>query len=160
MLFGQLSDYIYNNLMPTIGAKILSDLNASDLQNFECKVKHTKWYYSEPVIKFTNLNWTADSDIVLWVKASDNDISHKINLHIGKQSDELTEQFKTLIGDMFLEARSEPWYEVNNTYWGISFSFKTFNLDELSANIVKLMEHLNNLELNYRPALVKDIDNV
>jgi hypothetical protein len=158
--FAQLSEYIYSNLMPKIGARILSDLNISDLQNFECKVKHGKWYYYEPVIKFSNLNWTTGSDIVLWMKANDNDISHKINLHIGKQSDELTEQFKTLIGDMFLEARSEPWYEVNNTYWGISFSFKTFNLDELSANIVKLMEHLNNLELNYRPALVKDIDNV
>lgn len=153
--FSQLSDYIYNNLMPKIGARILSDLNTCDLQDFECKVKHAKWYYYEPVIKFTNLNWKTDSDIVLWMKASDNDISHKINLHIAKQSDELVGQFKVLIGDALLEFKGEPWYEINNTYWGISFTFKNFDLEELSANIVELMDHLNNLELNYRPALVE-----
>ncbi|SNT69648.1 PD-(D/E)XK nuclease superfamily protein [Psychrobacter sp. LV10R520-6] len=153
--FAQLNDYIYNNLMPKIGAKISSDLNASDLQNFECKVKHGKWYYYEPVIKFTNLNWTTGSDIVLWMKASDNDISHKINLHIAKQSDELTEQFENFIGDALLEFKGEPWYEINNTYWGISFTFKNFDLEELSANIVELMGHLNNLELNYRPTLIE-----
>lgn len=153
--FAQLSDYIYNNLMPKIGARILSDLNASDLESFECKVKHAKWYDYEPVIKFTNLNWTTGSDIVLWMKASDNEISHKINLHIGKQSDELTEQFKKLIGDVLLSAGSEPWYEINNTYWGISWTFKTFDLDDLSAKIIDLMRHLNDLELNYRPASVE-----
>ena len=89
------------------------------------------------------------------MKASDNDISHKINLHIAKQSAELVEQFKTLIGNSSLSLASEPWYEANNTYWGISWSFKTFNLDDLSAKIVELMGHLNNLELNLRPALVK-----
>lgn len=66
--FAQLSDYIYNNLMPKIGARILSDLNTSDLQNFECKVKHAKWYYYHPIIRFSNLNWTTGSDIVLWMK--------------------------------------------------------------------------------------------
>ncbi|BFM03772.1 hypothetical protein Psyaliredsea_24190 [Psychrobacter alimentarius] len=150
--FAQLSDYIYNNLMPKIGTRISSDLNASDLENFECKVKHAKWYDYEPVIKFTNLNWTTGSDIVLWMKASDNEISHKINVHIGKQSDELTEQFKKLIGDVLLSAGSEPWYEINNTYWGISWAFETFDLDDLSAKIMELMRHLNDLELNYRPA--------
>lgn len=153
--FAQLSDYIYNNLMPKIGTRISSDLNASDLENFECKVKHAKWYDYEPVIKFTNLNWTTGSDIVLWMKASDNEISHKINLHIGKQSDELTEQFKKLIGDVLLSAGSEPWYEINNTYWGISWAFETFDLDDLSAKIIELMRHLNDLELNYRPASVE-----
>ena len=153
--FAQLNDYIYNNLMPKIGARILSDLNISDLQNFECKVKHDKWYYYEPVIKFSNLHWTTGSDIVLWMKASDNDVSHKINLHIGKQSDELVEQFKTIIGDSWLSLPNETWYEVNNTYWCISWSFKTFDLDNLSAKMVELMDHLNNLELNHRPILVK-----
>ncbi len=153
--FAQLSDYIYNNLMPKIGTRISSDLNAIDLENFECKVKHAKWYDYEPVIKFTNLNWTTGSDIVLWMKASDNEISHKINLHIGKQSDELTEQFKKLIGDVLLSAGSEPWYEINNTYWGISWTFKTFDLDDLSAKIIELMRRLNDLELNYRPASVE-----
>ncbi|MGE6439952.1 PD-(D/E)XK nuclease family protein [Psychrobacter sp. NPDC078409] len=153
--FAQLNDYIYNNLMPKIGARISSDLNTSGLQNFECKVKHAKWYYYEPVIKFSNLNWTTGSDIVLWMKASDNDISHKINLHIAKQSDELVEEFKTIIGDSWLSLPNETWYEVNNTYWGISWSFKTFDLDDLSAKMVELMDHLNNLELNHRPILVK-----
>jgi hypothetical protein len=153
--FAQLNDYIYNNLMPKIGAKISSDLNASDLQNFECKVKHGKWYYYEPVIRFSNLNWTTGSDIVLWMKASDNEISHKVNLHIGKQYDELVKQFKDLIGDALLEFKGETWYEINNTYWGISFTFKAFDLQELSANIIELMGHLNNLELNYRPTLVE-----
>lgn len=157
--FAQLSDYIYNNLMPKIGARILSDLNIRDLQNFECKVKHDKWYYYEPVIKFSNLNWTTGSDIVLWMKASDNDVSHKINLHIGKQSDELVAQFKTLIGDSWTNRPNEIRYEINNTYWGISWSFKTFDLDDLSAKMVELMGHLNNLELNYRPTVVKNIDN-
>ena len=153
--FAQLSDYIYNNLMPKIGTRISSDLNTSDLQDFECKVKHAKWYYYDPIIRFSNLNWTTGSDIVLWMKASDNDISHKINLHIAKQSDELVKQFTTLIGDTLLEARSEPWYEVNNTYWGISWTFKTFDLDDLSTKIIELMHHLNDLELNYRPVLAK-----
>ena len=153
--FAQLSDYIYNNLMPKIGAKISSDLNTSNLQNFVCKVKHDTWYHYEPVIKFRNLNWITGSDIVLWMKASDNDISHKINLHIAKQSAELVEQFKTLIGNSSLSLASEPWYEANNTYWGISWSFKIFDLDDLSAKMVELMGHLNNLELNLRPALVK-----
>ncbi|WP_182407549.1 PD-(D/E)XK nuclease family protein [Psychrobacter sp. GP33] len=153
--FAHLSDYIYNNLMPKIGTKISSDLNASDLQDFECKVKHGKWYYYEPVIRFSNLNWTTGSDIVLWMKANDNHISHKINLHIAKQSDELVEQFKTLIGDSWFKSDTDTWYEVSNTYWGISWSFKTFDLDELSAKIVELMVHLNNLELNYRPALTE-----
>ena len=150
--FAQLNDYIYNNLMPKIGTKIASDLNTSGLQNFECKVKHAKWYYYEPVIKFSNLNWTTGSDIVLWMKASDHDISHKINLHIAKQSTELVEQFKMLIGDSSLSLPSEPWYEVNNTYWCISWSFKTFDLDDLSAKMVELMGHLNDLELKHRPA--------
>lgn len=153
--FAQLNDYIYNNLMPKIGAKISSDLNASDLQNFECKVKHGKWYYYEPVIRFSNLNWTTGSDIVLWMKASDIEISHKINLHIGKQSTELVEQFKNIIGDSWLSLPNETWYEINNTYWGISWSFKTFDLDDLSAKMVELMDHLNKLELNYRPTLVE-----
>ena len=153
--FAQLSDYIYNNLMPKIGTRISSDLNTSDLQDFECKVKHAKWYYYDPIIRFSNLNWTTGSDIVLWMKASDNDISHKINLHIAKQSDELVKQFTTLIGDTLLEASSEPWYEVNNTYWGISWTFKTFDLDDLSTKIIELMHHLNDLELNYRPVLAK-----
>lgn len=153
--FAQLNDYIYNNLMPKIGAKISSDLNASDLQNFECKVKHGKWYYYEPVIRFSNLNWTTGSDVVLWMKASDIEISHKINLHIGKQSTELVEQFKNIIGDSWLSLPNETWYEINNTYWGISWSFKTFDLDDLSAKMVELMDHLNKLELNYRPTLVE-----
>ncbi|AMT97564.1 MULTISPECIES: PD-(D/E)XK nuclease family protein [Psychrobacter] len=150
--FAQLSDYIYNNLMHKIGTRISSDLNASDLENFECKVKHAKWYDYEPVIKFTNLNWTTGSDIVLWMKASDNDVSHKINLHIGKQSDELTEKFKDLIGDSWLNLDNKIWYETNNTLWGISWAFETFDLDDLSAKIIELMRHLNDLELKYRPA--------
>ncbi|WP_201634305.1 hypothetical protein [Psychrobacter immobilis] len=89
------------------------------------------------------------------MKASDNDISHKINLHIAKQSTELVEQFKTIIGEPWLSLPNETWYEVNNTYWGISWSFKTFDLDNLSAKMVELMDHLNNLELNHRPILVK-----
>ena len=153
--FAQLNDYIYNNLMPKIGAKISSDLNASDLQNFECKVKHDTWYHYEPVIKFRNLNWVTGSDIVLWMKASDIEISHKINLHIGKQSTELVEQFKTIIGDSWLNLPNETWYELNNTYWGISWSFKTFDLDDLSAKMIELMGHLNKLELNYRPTLIE-----
>lgn len=153
--FAQLSDYIYNNLMPKIGARISSDLNASGLQNFECKVKHAKWYDYEPVIKFTNLNWTTGSDIVLWMKASDNDVSHKINLHIAKQSTELVEQFKTLIGESWLNLDNKTWYETNNTLWGISWTFETFDLNDLSAKMVELMGHLNDLELNYRPASVE-----
>lgn len=153
--FAQLSEYIYGNLMPKIGTKISSCLNASDLQNFECKVKHGKWHSYEPVIKFSNLNWTADSDIALWMKANDNDVSHKISLYIAKQSDELVEQFKALIGDSWLSLPIKTWYEVNNTYWGISFSFKTFDLDEVSTKMLELMGHLNNLELNHRPVLVK-----
>lgn len=153
--FAQLSDYIYKNLIPKIGARISSDLNASDLQDFECKVKHAKWYDYEPVIKLSNLNWTTGSDIVLWIKASDNDVSHKINLHIGKQSDELTEQFKKLIGDVLLSAGSEPWYEINNTYWGISWTFKKFDLEAVSDQMIELMRHLNDLELNYRTGLAK-----
>ena len=153
--FAQLSDYIYNNLMHKIGARISSDLNASDLENFECKVKHDKWYYYDPIIRFSNLNWTTGSDIVLWMKASDNDISHKINLHIGKQSDELTEKFKDLIGDSWLNLDNKTWYETNNTLWGISWAFETFDLDDLSAKIIELMHHLNDLELNHRPASVE-----
>ena len=153
--FAQLSDYIYKNLMPKIGTRISTDLNASDLQNFECKVKHAKWYDYEPVIKFTNINWITGSDIVLWMKAGDNNLSHKINLHIGKQSDELVEKFKTLIGDVLLSAGSEPWYEINKTYWCISWSFKAFDLDDLSATMIRLMGCLNNLELNHRPLLSK-----
>lgn len=153
--FAQLSEYIYSNLMPKIGTKISSDLNASDLQNFECKVKHDKWYYYDPIIRFSNLNWTTGSDIVLWMKANDNDISHKINLHIGKQSNELVEQFKVLIGDSWFKPDSDTWYEMNNTLWGISWSFKTFDLEKISAQIVELMGHLNNLELNYRSSLTE-----
>lgn len=158
--FAQLSDYIHNNLMPKIGTKISSDLNNSNLQNFECKVKPGKWYYYEPIIRFSNLNWNTGSDIVLWMKASDKEVSHKIHLHIGKQTDELTEQFKALIGELWLKEYSDIWYEINNTYWGISWSFKIFDLEKLSAEIVELMGHLNNLELNYRPALVKGIDSL
>ena len=150
--FAQLSDYIYNNLMPKIGTKISLDLDNSDLQNFKCKVKPGKWYYYEPIIRFSNLNWKTGSDIVLWMKASDKEVSHKIHLHIGKQSDELTEQFKALIGESWLKDHSDIWYEINNTYWGISWSFKNFDLEKLSAQIVELMGHLNNLELNHRPA--------
>jgi hypothetical protein len=89
------------------------------------------------------------------MKASDIEISHKINLHIGKQSTELVEQFKNIIGDSWLSLPNETWYEINNTYWGISWSFKTFDLDDLSAKMVELMDHLNKLELNYRPTLVE-----
>lgn len=153
--FAQLSEYIYSNLMPKIGAKISSNLSNSDLQNFKCKVKHAKWYYYDPIIRFSNFNWTTGSDIVLWMKASDNDISHKINLHIGKQSDELTEKFKDLIDDSWLNLDNKTWYETNNTLWGISWSFKKFDLDELSTQMVELMVHLNDLELKHRPTLLE-----
>lgn len=152
--FAQLSDYIYNDLMPKIGEQIKLKLNASDLQDFNCKVKHSKWYYYEPVIRFSNLNWSTGSDIVLWLKANDSEVAYKINLHIGKQSDELTEQFKALIGDLWMDLQPEAWHEVNG-YWGISWSFKTFDLEAVSEQMVELMRHLNDLELKYRPASVE-----
>lgn len=154
--FAQLSDYIYNDLMPKIGEQIKLKLNASDLQDFDCKVKHSKWYYYEPVIRFSNLNWSTGSDIVLWLKANDSEVAYKINLHIGKQSDELTSQFKALIEDSWMDLQPETWYEAND-YWGISWSFKEFDLDKLSDQMVDLMKHLNDLELNYRPKLAKNI---
>ena len=155
--FAQLSDYIYNDLMPKIGEQIKLKLNASDLKDFNCKVKHSKWYYYEPVIRFSNLNWSTGSDIVLWLKANDSEVAYKINLHIGKQSDELTEQFKASIGDLWMDLQPEAWHEVNG-YWGISWSFKTFDLEAVSEQMVELMRHLNDLELNYRTGLVENID--
>lgn len=154
--FAQLSNYIYNDLMPKIGEQIKLKLNASDLQDFDCKVKHGKWYYYDPIVRFSNLNWSTGSDIVLWLKANDGEAAYKINLHIGKQSDELTEQFKALIGDSWMDLQPETWYEAND-YWGISWSFKEFDLDKISNQVLDLMRHLNDLELNYRPKLTKDI---
>ncbi len=157
--FAQLSDYIYNNLMQKVGEQIKLKLNTSDLQDFDCKVKHGKWYYYEPVIKFSNLNWSTGSDIVLWLKADSSEVAYKINLHIGQQSDELNERFKALIGDAWLDLQPKTWHEVNS-YWGISWSFKAFDLEAVSDQMVELMRHLNDLELNYRTGLVENIDGV
>lgn len=156
--FAQLGNYIYNDLMSKIGQQIKLKLNTSDLQDFDCKVKHDKWYGYDPIIRFSNLNWSTGSDAVLWLKANDSEVAYKINLHIGKQSDELVEQFKNMIGNVLLSAGSEPWYETNKTYWCISWSFKTFDLEAISDQMFELMRHLNDLELNYRTRLVENID--
>ena len=52
--FTKLSSYIYENLIPKIGFKIETDLHNSNIQNFECKKKYGKWFYYEPIIRFSN----------------------------------------------------------------------------------------------------------
>jgi hypothetical protein len=69
--FTDLNAYIYDNLMPKIGEKIRTDLNKSNLENFVCKEKSGKWKSYEPIRRFSNTNWTTQSDVTLWIKTSD-----------------------------------------------------------------------------------------
>ncbi|HBH33235.1 MAG TPA: hypothetical protein DDW38_01520 [Psychrobacter sp.] len=140
--------------MPRIGTSISNDLNNSQLENFDCKVKSGKWYYYEPVIKFSNLNWGTGSDIVLWMKADEADTSHRIHLHIANQTKELTNKFADLVHKSWQISEADTWTELNDTYWGISWKFRSFDLEKVSAEIVELMGYLNELELNYRPKLL------
>lgn len=152
--YSEFSKYIYEDLMPRIGTSISNDLNNSQLENFDCKVKSGKWYYYEPVIKFSNLNWGTGSDIVLWMKADEADTSHRIHLHIANQTKELTNKFADLVDKSWQISEADTWTELNDTYWGISWKFRSFDLEKVSAEIVELMGYLNELELNYRPKLV------
>lgn len=148
--FIQLDKYIHQNLIPRIFDKITTDLNASHLQNFKCKVEKTEWFGYDPVIKLSNSYWTTGSDIVLWMNADKHDVSHKINLHIDQQSDALIEQFRLLIGEDLCNQANKVWYESNKRYWCISWSFQRFELTDVFAKLVQIMHSLNDLELNYR----------
>lgn len=148
--FTKLSTYIYEDLMPKIGAKIATDLNGSGLQNFICKEKYGKWNYYEPIRRFSNANWAIQSDILLCLRAHDKTVSHHINLHIGDQSVKLVEEFKNLLSIYFPINYARTWYELSNTFWGVSWEFNDFEIEEVSRNIVELMKCLNELELNHR----------
>ena len=151
--FTKLSAYIYEDLMPKIGAKIERDLNGSGLADFICKQKSGKWNYYEPIRRFSNMNWTTQSDILLCIRAYDETVSHHINLHIGNQSEELVAKFKSLLSNYFPTNYSKTWFEINNTFWGVSWEFNNFNIEEISKNVIELMRCLNELELDYRPSI-------
>lgn len=151
--FTKLSAYIYENLIPKIGAKIETDLNESGLPNFICKQKSGKWNYYEPIRRFSNVNWTTQSDILLCIRAYDATVSHHINLHIGNQSEELVAKFMSLLSNYFPANYSKTWFEINNTFWGASWEFNDFNIEEVSKNIIEMMRCLNELELDYRPSI-------
>ena len=151
--FTKLSAYIYEDLMPKIGAKIETDLNGSGLADFICKQKSGKWNYYEPIRRFSNVNWITQSDILLCIRAYDETVSHHINLHIGNQSEELVTKFKSLLNNYFPAKYSKTWFEINNTFWGVSWEFNNFNIEEVSKNVIQLMRCLNKLELDYRPSI-------
>jgi|26BtaG_2_1085354.scaffolds.fasta_scaffold11652_1 hypothetical protein len=153
--FTELSAYIYEDLMPKIGEKIETDLNNSGLANFECKQKPGKWRGYEPIRRFSNKRWTTQSDITLRLRTSNTSISSQILIYIDKQTDEIVNEFKSSLSEQYLSTSEKPWFELNNTFWGISWEFNYFNIDEASEKIVELMKCLNDLELNHRqPILV------
>lgn len=155
--FTNMNAYIYENLMPKIGEKIRTDLNKSNLNNFVCKEKSGKWKSYEPIRRFSNLNWTTDSDVTLWIKTSDSYIgkSCQVRVYIDKQSDLLVNKFKSLLKEQFLNNKKEEWYELKNVYWGIAWEYGDFDLEEISKIIVELMRCLNDFELNHRPLVLK-----
>jgi len=148
--FTELSAYIYENLMPKIGEKIELNLNKSGLDNFVCKRKYVKWYYYEPVIKFSNASWKAQSYIALCLRKHEKSVSHIINLRISEKSEELINTFRTLLAKYFPMSFMQNLAESNNTIWDISWEFDYFNIDDVSEKIVTLMKCLNDLELNHR----------
>ena len=153
--FTELSAYIYEDLMPKIGEKIETDLNNSGLADFECKQKSGKWRSYEPIRRFSNKRWTTQSDITLRLRTSNTSISSQILIYIDKQTDEIVNEFKSSLSEQYLNTSEQPWFELNNTFWGISWGFDYFNINEASEKIVELMKCLNDLELKHRqPILV------
>ena len=153
--FTNMNAYIYDNLMPKIGEKIRMDLDKSNLNNFVCKEKSGKWNSYEPIRRFSNLNWTTDSDVTLWIKTSNIGKSCQVRVYIDKQSDLLVNKFKGLLNEQFSSNKKEEWYELKNVYWGIAWEYSDFDLEEISKIIIELMKCLNELELNHRPSITK-----
>lgn len=153
--FTDLNAYIYDNLMPKIGEKIRTDLNKSNLENFVCKEKSGKWKSYEPIRRFSNTNWTTQSDVTLWIKTSDVAKSCQVRVYIDKQADVLVNKFKDSLSEPFLNTKKEEWYELKNVYWGIAWEFDDFDLEEISKIIINLMGYLNELELSHRHTVLK-----
>lgn len=146
--FTELSAYIHEDLMPKIGEKIRMDLNKSDLYNFECKEKYTKWNNYEPVRIFSNKHWNSRSDITFVIRANKDSVSCEIFVFVHWESNEPINNFKILLDDQLLKESVKNFNRYNSSFWSISWKLNEINIEDISGKITKLMECLNDFELN------------
>lgn len=151
--FTELSAYIYEDLMPKIGEKIRMDLNKSDLYNFECKEKYTKWNNYEPVRVFSNKHWKSRSDITFVIRANKDSVSCEIFVFVHWESNEPINNFNLLLDDQLLKESVKNFNRYNNSFWDISWKLNEINIEDISGKITRLMKCLNDFELNHRPSI-------
>lgn len=150
----KLSEYLYEKLMPKIGEKIRIELNkSSNLTEFECKEKYTKWNYYEPVRIFSNKHWKSRSDITFVIRANKDSVSCEIFVFVHWESSEPINNFELLLNDQLLKESKKNFNKYNSSFWDISWELNEINIEDISSRIVELMEYLNDFEINHRPMI-------
>lgn len=102
-----------------------------------------------PALRFRNNDWEDWSDTVLNLHVGKSPMSCGVNMYIHLPTEEIVTKAKILLkGSPFLI--SEQWYEQSNKYWGASFEFSVFNLEEVTKLIIFTQQILNKVETEWK----------
>lgn len=136
-VYREIIDHVNNELQIALG------------EDYEPYVRRHTWN-NTPAFRFVGNNWKDWSDTALNLHIGNNPMGYAIHMYVQHQTPEIIKKVQQSFNKSEYQL-SEQWFEgKNDEYWGASWTFKEFNLDEATKLIVFIHKILNRVELEWK----------
>lgn len=131
-VYQEIIDHINNEIQQSIG------------ETYQVGLRRHTWG-NTPAFRFIGNNWKDWSDTVLNLHIGDSPMGCKVNMYIHLPTDNIVEKAQSLLKSSPFPV-TKQWYEQKNKYWGTSWEFNSFDLDDVTKLIVFTQNILNHVE--------------
>lgn len=138
-----LREECYQEIIDHINNKI-----QEKIETYNVGMRRHNWG-GTPALRFVDNHWKDWSDTVLNLHVNESPMSCSVNMYIQYPTDEIVKRAKVLLKKSPFPI-AEQWYEQSNKYWGTSFKFSVFNLEDVTQLIVFTQQILNKVETEWK----------